>query len=270
MYPFCIFFIVEVKVHASSLWLIAGSKGLNTPDLTFDPWVCEKSKSKSASKKKIRPGRNVMRHAWGSQRDGNCGPADLTPLMHRVHTATTMAIDRGRRSINKLTGTVFAAVSCCILATCALQISASKNELLNDTWPINVVVFSDIDQPPTSVITYLGEQAAFQCSIGETEGNILWYVDDVYVLGLPLEYEAFFMRMSTADYVNSTLHLRAVEQANNSQIICAVRINKRENRTYFPSAILQVQGNTWHVSKDWKARGQGFNMKPWPTDFVPS
>ena len=54
-------------------------------------------------------------------------------LMHRVHTATTMAIDRGRRSINKLTGTVFAAVSCCILATCALQISASKNELLNDT-----------------------------------------------------------------------------------------------------------------------------------------
>ena len=52
MYPFCVFFIVEVKVHASSLWLIAVSKGLNTPDLTFDPGVCEKSKSKVRPKKK--------------------------------------------------------------------------------------------------------------------------------------------------------------------------------------------------------------------------
>ena len=52
MYPFCVFFIVEGKVHASSLWLIAVSKGLNTLDLTFDPGVCEKSKLKVRPKKK--------------------------------------------------------------------------------------------------------------------------------------------------------------------------------------------------------------------------
>ena len=38
-------------------WLIAASKGLNTPDLTFDSGVCEKSKSKVGPKKKYaRPG----------------------------------------------------------------------------------------------------------------------------------------------------------------------------------------------------------------------
>ena len=39
------------------LVLRAVGKGLNAPDLTFDPVVCEKSKSKVRPKKKIRPGR---------------------------------------------------------------------------------------------------------------------------------------------------------------------------------------------------------------------
>ena len=167
-----------------------------------------------------------------------------------------MAInDRGRRSFqfNKLTG--FATVSYCVLAICALQpiISASKpgmnyTALFNDTRPTFVLILPDFDQPPTSVITYLGEFATFQCSTNK-EGNIFWYVNDMYALGLPLEYEASFMEMPTANYINSTLRLRAVEQANNSQIMCAVEINRRENRTYFPSAILQVQGNTCHALK---------------------
>ena len=58
MYPFCVFFIVEVKVLIGSLVLRAVSKGLNAPHLTFDPAVCEKRKySARASKKKIRPAR---------------------------------------------------------------------------------------------------------------------------------------------------------------------------------------------------------------------
>ena len=40
MYPFCVFFIVKVKVLAGSLVLRAVSKGLNAPDLTFDPIIC--------------------------------------------------------------------------------------------------------------------------------------------------------------------------------------------------------------------------------------
>ena len=41
----CVFFIVEVKVLAGSLVMRAVSKGLNAPDLTFDPVVCEKNLS---------------------------------------------------------------------------------------------------------------------------------------------------------------------------------------------------------------------------------
>ena len=59
MYPFCVFFIVEVKVFVGSLVLRAVSKELNAPDLTFDPVVCKKSKSKVRPKKKISPER------WG-------------------------------------------------------------------------------------------------------------------------------------------------------------------------------------------------------------
>ena len=53
MYPFCVFFIVKVKVLAGALVLRAVSKGLNAPGLTFDPAVCEKSKSKVRPKKKF-------------------------------------------------------------------------------------------------------------------------------------------------------------------------------------------------------------------------
>ena len=60
MYPFCVFFIVEVKVLAGSLVLRAVSKGLNAHDLTFDPVVCEKSKSEVRPKKNS-PGPGMVR-----------------------------------------------------------------------------------------------------------------------------------------------------------------------------------------------------------------
>ena len=104
-----------------------------------------------------------------------------------------------------------------------------------------ILTLPGVDQPPSSVITYLGENATFQCSI--TEGDILWYVNNTYVLGLPREYKARFQGSSIANCIKSTLTILAVEQANNSQIHCAVVINGRLNITYFPStALLQVQG----------------------------
>ena len=58
MYPFCVFLIVEVKVLAGSPVLRAVSKGLNAPDLTFDPAVCKKS---MRPKKNIRAARSSNR-----------------------------------------------------------------------------------------------------------------------------------------------------------------------------------------------------------------
>ena len=74
MYPFCVFFIVKVKVLAGSIVLSAVSKGLNAPGLTFDPVVCEKSKSKVRPKKKFAraagmgPGRVAGRHVVHASR----------------------------------------------------------------------------------------------------------------------------------------------------------------------------------------------------------
>ena len=90
--------------------------------------------------------------------------------------------------------------------------------------------------------TFLGENAIFTCSI--REGDILWYVDDVYALGLPPEYGASFMSSLAADCIKSTLQIRAIEQTNNSQIKCSVGINLIVNQAYFPStALLLIQGD---------------------------
>ena len=100
-----------------------------------------------------------------------------------------------------------------------------------------------VDQPPVSVVTYLDQYATFQCSI--TEGNdIIWLVNGTNVQALPPKYGATDIPESlTGNCLNSTLRILAIKQANNSQIQCAVGINKRLNRTYFSStALLQVQG----------------------------
>ncbi len=76
--------------------------------------------------------------------------------------------------------------------------------------------------------------------------SILWYVDGMFALSLPLEYGASFVHMSGSSRnpqcILSTLQIRAIKQINNSLIQCAVAINGRLNRTYFPPAHLLVQG----------------------------
>ena len=68
----------------------------------------------------------------------------------------------------------------------------------------------------------------------------------MFVLSVPLEYGASFMAgSSTANCITSTLHIRAIEQTNNSLIQCAVVTGIGLNRTYFPpTAHLLVQGIT--------------------------
>ena len=102
-----------------------------------------------------------------------------------------------------------------------------------------------LDQPPVSTATFLGENTTFNCSIGDVNGDILWFVNNVYALSGPPEYGTSFMGSSTASCIKSTLQMLAIEQTNNSQIQCAVFINGELNRAYFPSpALLQVQGNS--------------------------
>ncbi len=163
-----------------------------------------------------------------------------------------MAVDRDKRSVatNKLGG--FIAISFCVLSTCVLQLVASKpgqslficGSIIITFWlyPINFISVSDLDQPPTSVTTFLGETASFNCSI--RKGDILWYVDDMFIVSVPSEYGASYMAGSSmANCITSTLHIRAIEQTNNSLIQCAVGVDGNLNRTYFPStAHLLVQG----------------------------
>ena len=102
----------------------------------------------------------------------------------------------------------------------------------------------DVDQPPISVIAFLGKRASFNCSIREGD-NILWYVDGIYVPGLPPEYDASFTteRSCNGQCITSVLQIRAIEQTNNSLIQCAVVTGTGLNRTYFPPTTrLLVQG----------------------------
>ena len=73
----------------------------------------------------------------------------------------------------------------------------------------------------------------------------------MFILSLPPEYGASFMPgSSTANCITSTLQIRAIEQANNSLIQCAVGIDGRVNRTYFPSpAHLLIQGIEYAVNE---------------------
>ena len=92
---------------------------------------------------------------------------------------------------------------------------------------------------------FLDERASFNCST--REGDILWYVDGIYVPGLPLEYDASFAteRSCNGQCIISTLHIRAIERTNNSLVQCAVVTGIGLNRTYFPpTAHLLVQGIT--------------------------
>ena len=66
----------------------------------------------------------------------------------------------------------------------------------------------------------------FNCSV--QEGEILWFVNDTYALGLPLEYQTFFKTISRDNTGNagedSTLQFIAIPEADHSQIVCVVSL----------------------------------------------
>ena len=68
------------------------------------------------------------------------------------------------------------------------------------------------DQPPISVTAFLGERASFNCSI--REGDILWFVDGIFVPGLPPEYDVSFTTEGSCNgqCIMSVLQIRAIEQ----------------------------------------------------------
>ena len=107
------------------------------------------------------------------------------------------------------------------------------------------IFYAGVDLPPSSATTFLGDTAVFFCSISREHKNILWYVNDIYVLQLPGEYAAVFM---TTPYANggdqsASLQLSAVEQTNNSLIQCVIGTPNGLDFYYFPEkALLQVQG----------------------------
>lgn len=118
----------------------------------------------------------------------------------------------------------------------------SSNLMVPSLYPMPA--HEDLDRPPTSVTTFLGESATFSCSI--KDGEILWFVNNMSAIRAPPEYGVSFMPGgSTADCITSTLQIRAIEPTNNSLVECAVGINRRLNRTYFPpTARLLIQGIT--------------------------
>ena len=61
----------------------------------------------------------------------------------------------------------------------------------------------------------------FNCSV--YEGDILWFVNDTFALGLPSDLNVSFETKSVGSLINSTLEFTAKESINNSQIVCAVR-----------------------------------------------
>ena len=89
---------------------------------------------------------------------------------------------------------------------------------------------------PSNVSCPANDVVKFNCSI--SKGEILWYVDDTYVLALPREWNASFKSISmrsdnsgdleiSGGFENSTLQFIAKTEANNSHIRCRIGFNNK-------------------------------------------
>ena len=87
------------------------------------------------------------------------------------------------------------------------------------------------DKFPSNVTCSDGDIVTFSCSVHR--GDILWFVNRTFVLGLPTKFNASFKTTSRnvgSDAIlgeNSTLQFIAKPQANNSQIQCAVGVDSK-------------------------------------------
>ena len=96
------------------------------------------------------------------------------------------------------------------------------------------------EETPRNISCPANDTVTFNCSVHE--GEILWFVNDTFALGLPRALNASFKTTSlkfngdgaVITGESSTLQFIAKEEVNNSRIVCAVGINNKitENRAY--------------------------------------
>ena len=83
-------------------------------------------------------------------------------------------------------------------------------------------IFNEIfKSKPKDVSCPANDTVKFDCSV--YKGDILWFVNDIFALGLPPGLNVSFKTKSVGSLINSTLEFIAKESVNNSQIVCAVR-----------------------------------------------
>ena len=103
-----------------------------------------------------------------------------------------------------------------------------------------LLFFPVFDVVPVNTTCPANDVVTFNCSV--REGEILWYVNGTYALGLPLAYQTFFKTTSRDNRgdagENSTLQFIATPEANNSRIMCAVFINNETERDPRATAVL--------------------------------
>ena len=89
------------------------------------------------------------------------------------------------------------------------------------------------EEKPSNMSCPANDTVRFKCSVHK--GEILWFVNDTFVLGLPPALNASFKTTSLRSISSgamiigesSTLEFIAKAEANNSQIVCAVGINNK-------------------------------------------
>ena len=110
-----------------------------------------------------------------------------------------------------------------------------------------IIIVLDTDQSPSTMAAYLHDIAEFVCTVWQGMPRLFWFVNNVPVAGLPKSYraESTTEMISNGMGANSSLRISALQETNNSIILCAVHIetSDRIDLHYFPSpASLLVQG----------------------------
>ena len=100
------------------------------------------------------------------------------------------------------------------------------------------------DEFPSNVTCSDGDIVTFNCSVGN--GDILWFVNNTFALGLPVKFNASFKTSSkndggvTIQGETSTLRFIAKPEANNSLVECAVGLANKIQRD--PKAVANLIG----------------------------
>ena len=114
------------------------------------------------------------------------------------------------------------------------------------------ITILDTDQSPSTVAVYLLDFAEFVCTVWQGMPRLFWFVNNMPVASLPESYkaESTTEMISNGMGANSSLRILALEETNNSVILCGVHIDTsdRIDLQYFPSpASLLIQGIDYNL-----------------------